>query len=278
MVLGITASYMVLEAVGGFLSNSLSLLADAGHMLADVAALVIALIAFVLSARPPSFQATFGYYRAEIIGALFNGVALLFISFLIAKAAITRFFFPQEATVDSHLMILIAVGGLLVNIVGLLLLRHERATNINVRGAFLHLISDTLGSIAAVLSGLLIYFFGWNFFDSISSLVIATLVSISAVKLVLETLWVLMEHTPAHIDAREVNHALLLVPDTVKIHKLHIWTITSGREALSVHVVAKKDADHRRLLQQLENVLKQKFGITHTTIQLESEDQSHPAA
>lgn len=267
LVLCLTATYMVAEVVGGFLSNSLALLADAGHMLADVAALAVSLIAFALAARPKSLRATFGYYRAEVLGALFNGVVLLMVSFFIIKESITRFFEP--ATIESDLMIGVALGGLVINMIGLLLLHQDRSRNLNIRGAWLHVLSDTLGSVGVVISGLLIHVFGWTLADPIASIAIAGLVSYSSLHLILETVHVLMEHTPAHIDPREVSKAIMAIKGTVRVHDLHIWTITSGKDALAVHVVADKATDYNQLLKAIESVLESQFGIEHTTIQIE---------
>lgn len=267
LVLCLTASYMIAEAVGGFLSNSLALIADAGHMLADVAALIVSLMAFVMAARPANHRATFGYYRAEVLGALFNGVVLLVVSVLIIKESITRFFEPAE--VETNLMIMVAVGGLIINIIGLSLLHKDKGSNLNIRGAWLHVLSDTLGSVGVVVSGLLIRFFGWTLADPIASIAIAGLVSYSSLHLILETVHVLMEHTPAHIDAGRVQDAIIAIPGVVRLHDLHIWTITTGKDALSVHVVANETANYNVLLKNIEDTLARQFGITHTTIQIE---------
>lgn len=271
MLLALTAGYMIAEVVGGFVSNSLSLLADAGHMLADVVALSISLIAMFLAAKPPSFRASFGYWRAEVIAALFNGVALLIVAFFITKEAFLRFSSPEP--IESLLMIGVAVGGLLVNLIGLWLLRDDKSHNLNIKGAWLHVLSDALSSVGVIISGVLIYFFGWYVADPLMSIAIAALVSYSALKLILETINVLMEHAPAHIDPREVKNVILSVPYASQVHDLHIWTITPGREALSVHVVMAKGGTFSRLLHDVEKVLAKDFGITHTTIQIEHNNE-----
>ncbi len=267
LVLCLTATYMVAEAIGGFVSNSLALIADAGHMLADVAALIVSLMAFVLASRPANDRATFGYYRAEVLGALFNGVALLLVAIFVIKESIARFFHPAE--VETGVMIWVALGGLLVNLIGLWLLHRDKNSNLNIRGAWLHVFSDTLGSIGVVVSGLLIRWFGWTMADSIASIAIAGLVCYSSIHLILETLHVLMEHTPAHIDATRVKNVILSLPNVVRVHDLHIWTITSGKDALAVHVVAEESANYNDLLKTIESVLASEFAITHTTIQIE---------
>lgn len=271
LVLVLTAGYMILEAVGGILSNSLALLADAGHMLADVAALSVSLFAFVLSSRPPDQKASFGYYRAEVIAALFNGVVLLLVSFFVIKEAIERLFSPSE--VEPVIMLVVAFGGLLVNIVGLLILHKDKSHNLNVKGAWIHVFSDALGSVGCVISGMMIYFFDWRSSDAFASIIIAGLVCYSALKLILETVRVLMEHTPAHIDPEAVKSEILSVPKVLMAHDLHIWSITSGKEALAVHVVVSKEADYDEVLLDIQKKLKNSFGITHATIQLENQCQ-----
>lgn len=270
LVLCLTAGYMFAEAIGGMLSNSLSLLADAGHMLADVVAISISIIAFMLSARPSNERASFGYHRAEVIAALINGVVLLIVSFFIIKEAIARFFTP--AVIESRLMIAIAIGGLLINIIGLMALQRDKSHNLNVKGAWLHVLSDALSSVGVIISGLVIYFLGWSMADPITSIGIACLVSYSAIHLILETINVLMEHAPPHIDPKEVEHAILSVENATLVHDLHIWSITPGHEALSVHIVLKPGGSFAKLLHDVEKVLLERFGIAHTTIQIEHHD------
>ncbi len=267
MVLCLTAAYMIAEVIGGFLSNSLALLADAGHMLADVTALIVSLIAFAMAARPANHRATFGYYRAEVLGALFNGVVLFVVSIFIIKESITRFFNP--APIEADLMITIAIGGLIVNLIGLWILHQDKAHNLNIRGAWLHVLSDTLGSVGVVISGLLVRWFGWTMADPIASIAISALICYSSVQLILDTVHVLMEHTPAHIDPHAVRASILAIPGALRVHDLHIWSITSGKDALSVHVVAEQNADYNLLLKNIETALAAQFGIEHTTIQVE---------
>lgn len=271
IVLCLTASYMILEAIGGILSNSLALLADAGHMLSDVAALGISIFAFALSAKPAQGKATFGYYRAEVLAALFNGLVLLLVSFFIIKEAVVRLFNPSE--VEPGLMLVVAFGGLLVNIAGLMILHRDKEQNLNVRGAWLHVFSDALGSVGCLISGMLIYFFEWRSSDAVASIIIAALVCYSAIKLILETMRVLMEHTPAHIDPEAVTAEILSVPQVMMVHDLHIWSITLGKDALSAHVVVSTEAVYDDVLMGIQKRLEQKFGITHATIQLENQCQ-----
>lgn len=269
LVLCLTATYMVAEVLGGMVSNSLSLLADAGHMLADVVALIISIVAFLLIKKPPNYKASFGYYRAEVIAALFNGVILLIVSFFIIKEAIMRFSTPSK--VETDWMIGIALGGLMINIIGLWLLKDDKSSNVNVHGAWLHVLSDALSSVGVVISGIVIRVFNWDIIDPLTSIIIAGLVSYSALNLILLTVNVLMEHVPKHIDARLVEEAILKLPYASQVHDLHIWTITPGHEALSVHVVLKKGGQFDQLLCDIQESLKKHFGITHTTIQIENE-------
>lgn len=258
--------YMLAEVIGGLLSNSLALLADAGHMLSDAAALGLALFAIWMSRRPATSKRTWGFYRAEILAALVNGTALLVISTLIFIEAWKRFSAPPE--VESELMIAVATGGLVVNLIGLAVLSKERDHSLNVRGAWLHVLTDALGSLQAIIAGLLIYRFGWLWLDPVASILIAALVAFSAWSLLRDSVAVLMEGSPAHIDVDEVREVLLSHPEVVGVHDLHIWTITSGLESLSAHVVIEPDAEED-LLSSLQGMLRRRFGIDHVTLQIE---------
>lgn len=267
LVLCLTTAYMVAEVIGGFLSNSLALLADAGHMLADVAALLMSLMAFYISSRPADDKATYGYYRAEVIAAFINGVVLLIVSFFIIKEAMLRFFTPAE--VEPDLMLWVAFGGLVINIAGLFVLKGHSSSNINIKGAFLHVMSDTLGSIGVIFSGILIKIFNWRLVDPIMSIAIALLVFYSSIRLIMETLHVLMEHAPRHINPKDILEELLSVPEILSVDNLHVWSITQGKDALSAHVVVEEGVDYNEILKNVKNILQAKFGISHTTIQIE---------
>jgi len=260
---------MIAEALGGYYSNSLALMADAGHMLADVAALSISLLAVLIAARPANLRATYGYYRAEVLAALFNGLILLFVSIFIIKEAIERLFTTVE--IETRTMMLVALGGLIVNFVGLLLLHRDKNRNLNIKGAWLHVMSDTLGSVGVIISALLIEFFHWSKADAIASIIIASLIFYSASRLVWETLGVLMEHSPPHIDSKLVKQAILNLRHVKRVHDLHIWSISPGRENLSVHVEYDKVADSSELLAEIQHMLAHEFKIEHTTIQIEKE-------
>jgi cobalt-zinc-cadmium efflux system protein len=268
MVLLLTALYMVAEAVGGWLTGSLALLADAGHMLADVAALALALVAVWFASRPATPRKTFGYYRLEILAALINGVALVLISLLIIYEAYHRWVEPQP--VKSGAMMVIAVGGLIVNVVCAYLLHGHHEEDLNVRGAWLHVIGDALGSVGAIIAGALMLLYGWYAADSLFSVVISLLIVWSSWKLIRESTNVLLEGTPAHINLRAVEEAILETEGVEDVHDLHIWTITSGREALSAHVIHMDTISQPELLSELRNKLHERFGVDHLTIQMET--------
>jgi cobalt-zinc-cadmium efflux system protein len=270
VVLALAAVYMVAELAGGLWTGSLALLADAGHMLADVAALALSLFAFWLARRPAHPGRTYGHHRAEILAALANGSALVAVAIGIAIEAVQRLRAP--APVDAGPMLAIAAGGLAVNAVGLFLLREGREASLNLRGAWLHLLSDALGSASAIAAGLLILAFGWLAADPVASLAISVLVVRSAWSLLRESVAVLMEGAPGHIDVDRVRQAIGAVSGVRSVHDLHVWTITSGRVALSAHVCADESEPAARLLRAVQARLRDEFGITHTTVQVEPQD------
>jgi cobalt-zinc-cadmium efflux system protein len=269
IVLSLSAAYMAAEIVGGILTNSLALLADAGHMFSDVGSLALALFATWMARRPASASSTYGYYRIEILAALVNGATLIAAAIFIAIEAYQRIGDPPD--VQGTLMMAIAAGGLLVNLVGLRVLQTGREENLNIRGAWLHVLTDALGSIGALAAGLLIWAFGWDWVDPVASILIALLVLYSAWSLLKETVAVLMEQAPGHIDGDAVRAALLAVPGVQSVHDLHIWTITSGLVALSVHVGTPTTTPATPLLARMRATLHDRFGIEHTTIQVETE-------
>ncbi len=270
LTLALTAVYMLAELVGGLVSGSLALLADAGHMLSDTAALGLSLFAMWVSQRPPTPRRTWGYYRTEILAALANGATLVAISVFILLEAFERLRNPPE--VDAPLMMAIAGGGLIVNLLGLYVLSGGRSESLNVRGAWLHVLTDALGSVQAIAAGVLIWAFGWSWADPAASILIALLVVYSAWGLLRETVSVLMEGTPHHIDVDEVRDALMEVPEVIGVHDLHCWTITSGMESLSAHVVVEEGCAECAKLVEVRALLHNRFGIDHLTIQIESEE------
>ncbi len=268
IALGLTFAYMLAEAAGGWLTGSLALLADAGHMLTDVAAMILTLTAFWLAVRPASASKTYGYYRLEILTALINGVTLVLIALWIFYEAYERFASPPP--VKSGEMTLIAAGGLVINVACAWLLHGAHKENLNMRGAWLHVVGDILGSVAAISAGLLMYFFGWYQADPVTSVLIGAIIIYGSWKLIRESVNVLLEGTPAHIDLTAVEEAILKAPGVDNVHDLHIWTITSGMEALSAHVIHGKEIRQVELLKELRTTLHDRFGIDHLTIQMET--------
>ncbi|MFN2482305.1 MAG: cation diffusion facilitator family transporter [Pyrinomonadaceae bacterium] len=269
-VLALTAAYTLAEAAGGWLSGSLALLADAGHMLADVAALALALAAVWFGSRPATPHKTFGYYRLEILAALTNGVVLVVIALFVFYEAYTRFHAPRE--VETGVMIPVAVGGLLVNLVCAWLLHGDHHDDLNVRGAWLHILGDALGSVGAIAAGVLMWAYGWYQADPVFSAAIALLIVWSSWHLIRESTNVLLEGTPAHINLAAVEESIQETGGVERVHDLHVWTITSGREALSAHVVHAHGVAPRELLIELRSKLHERFGVDHLTIQMETSD------
>lgn len=266
-VLVLVLLYMVAEVVGGLLTGSLALLADAAHMAADAAALGLALFALWFAGRPSGARHTYGYLRSEILAALINGAALVAVALLILAEAWKRLRAPVE--VDGGPMALVAAGGLLVNLLSLWLLRTHRSDSLNLRGAWLHVVSDTLGSVQAILAGLLIRAFGWHWVDSLASALISLLVVRAAWSLLAEALSVLMESAPSHVDVDAVRDAILAVEGVRGVHDLHVWTVGGGLVALSAHVDHADGAEAAPLLFAIRSLLHERFGLDHLTIQLE---------
>jgi cobalt-zinc-cadmium efflux system protein len=270
IVLVLTAVYMLAEAVGGWITGSLALLADAGHMLADVAALALALVAIWFGSRPATPSKTFGYYRLEILAALINGVALVLISGLIFVEAYQRW--AEPPVVRSGLMMLIASGGLVINVICAWVLHGDHKDDLNMRGAWLHIIGDALGSVGAICAGALMSVYGWYAADPLFSCLIGLLIIWSSWHLIRESTNVLLEGTPAHINLAAVEDVILQTEGVEDVHDLHVWTITSGREALSAHVIHVESISQAELLKELRAKLLDRFGVDHLTIQMETPD------
>jgi cobalt-zinc-cadmium efflux system protein len=274
-VLSLTLTYMLAEAIGGFLTNSLALLSDAGHMLADVASLVLALLALWFAARPVTTRKTYGYYRMEILAALANGAALVVISLLIAYEAFHRIKSPEA--VKGFEVTLIAIGGLAVNAVSAFVLHAASRENLNMRGAFLHVIGDALGSVGAIVAGVLIWKWGWVLADPLISIAMCLLIIYSSWQLIRESVNILLEGTPSHINIRAVVDAMHSVSGVSDVHDLHVWTISSGKHALSAHVTVDANVAHRDALEALQAQLRSGFNIGHVTIQIETPDEEEQA-
>ena len=267
IVLALTLLYMFAEVVGGYLTGSLALLADAGHMLSDAGSLALSFFALWLARRPPDTARTFGYSRVEILAALVHAVTLFAVAGFVVVEALERLSSPPEVT--GPLMLVVAAGGLVVNLIGLAVLHGGQAGSLNIRGAWLHVLTDALGSVGVLVSAGLIWGFGFNLADPIASLLISVLVAGSAVPLFKQSVAILMEGAPRHIDVEEVKEALCEVVGVDDVHDLHVWTISQGRDCVAGHVVVDPDRDHQNILQELRHTLAERFGVDHVTLQLE---------
>lgn len=271
----ITSGIMILEFAGGLLTNSLALLSDSGHMLSDAGALALSITAMWFAARPASPNKTYGYYRFEILAALLNGVALFVIAGFIVAEAVERFQSPPE--VASGPMMLIAGIGLLANLISAwaLMRKGDVHGNLNVRSAYLHVLSDALGSVGALAAGVLMMLFSWYIADPIISVVVALLILKSAWGIIKSTVHILMEGTPITVDAERVTASLLAIQGVKNVHDLHIWTITSGLDSLSCHLLIEDSASSQQVLQQAVKRIDGEFQIQHTTIQVEKSQLQH---
>jgi cobalt-zinc-cadmium efflux system protein len=265
--LGLTGFLCGVEFVGGWWTNSLALVSDAIHMLTDMGALALALFALWIAGREASDSKTFGWYRAEILAALVNGVVLCVLVLFIVAAAWGRLFDPPA--VEGGPLVLVATAGLVVNVIVARRLREHEHHSLGVRGAYLHVLSDLLGSIGAVVAGLVIWLTGWTPADAIASAVIAGLVLVRAFGLVREAVDVLMEAVPPHIDVESLRRGLERVPGTHEVHDLHVWTLTTGRYALSAHAVVSGAVRDDAVLDAMAELCAREFRIDHVTIQIE---------
>jgi cobalt-zinc-cadmium efflux system protein len=266
-VLALTATFMVAEVIGGLLTGSLALLADAGHMLSDTFSVALALAAFWLADRPATPDRSFGFKRAEILAALFNGVTLVAISIWIFVEAFRRLQDPPQ--ILGGWMLAVAAAGLLVNVLAALILSRSGGESLNMRGAFRHVVADLLGSVGAISAALIIIFTGWRYADPLISALIGLLVLASSWRLLRESVGILLEMSPPGIDANEVGRAMAAVPGVREVHDLHVWTITSGFPALAAHVLVGEDENCHARRRDLEAVLREEFGIDHTTLQVD---------
>lgn len=271
----ITAGIMFLEFAGGLITDSLALLSDSGHMLSDSASLLLSLIAIGFAAKRPSAGKSYGYYRFEILAALINGITLVAVSGFIVWEAIGRL--QQPPVVSSSTMIVIACIGLLANLASAwsLLRQGNIKENINVRSAYLHVIGDALGSIGAIAAGIVMSLFGWYIADPIISMIVALLILKSAWGVLSQSVHILMEGTPSHVDQTEVKKALLGIEGVVNVHDLHIWSLTSGMDTFSCHLLIDDHADSQSVLQAAIERMARQFNITHTTIQVEMAHIQH---
>ena len=267
--LSLTVAFMLVELVAGLWTGSLALVADAGHMLTDAGALALALFASWIAARPPTPAKTYGYYRAEILAALVNAVVLLGVAAVVLYEAWRRILAPPA--VLGVPMALVATAGLAVNVTGAWLLHRGARESLNVRAAYLEVLSDALSSLAVMIAAVIVITTGLTIADPLASAAIALLIVPRTWQLLRQAVNVLLEGTPAHLELTEIEAAMTRVDGVRRVHDLHVWTLTSGREAMSAHVVVADVRESERLLEALHALLHARFGIDHTTIQLETE-------
>lgn len=270
------ASFMIVEVIGGVLTNSLALLSDAGHMLSDAISLAVALVAFKMGEKAADSARTFGYRRFEILAAVFNGVTLLIIAVFIVIEAAGRFVNPPEVATTG--MFIIAILGLLVNIVvAKILMAGDTHDNLNMKGALLHVLGDLLGSVAAIVAALSIMLFGWGFMDPLASVIVAVLISISGYRILRQSLHVLMEGVPEAVDFDSIIGKINSVEGVEDAHHVHVWSITSGVNAVSVHIVVNgmlNVHETQKIIHRIEERMKHE-SIDHVTVQVECKHHNH---
>jgi len=269
IALVLTAGYCMVELVGGILTNSLALLSDAGHMFADVAALGLSVFAIRLAQMPPTAKRTFGFHRVEILAALVNALVLWAIVGAIAVEAFQRLREPPP--INGTAMMLIAVVGLAVNLISLSVLRHSQRESLNVRAAFVHVLGDALGSVGVIVAAILIWAVHWRLADPLVSVGIGVLILYSWWEIIRDAVDILMQSTPRGMRLEDLEQCLLSIDGVRQIHDLHVWTLTSGKFQLSVHLVVSDGCDPRPVIDAAQTQLSERFAIGHTTVQVDSE-------
>ncbi len=268
IVLVLTFSYMIIEIIGGLFTNSLALLSDAGHMVSDVGGLIISLIAVTLACRPSTPEKPYGLRRLEILASMLNGIILIAIDFYILYSAYQRIFSPQE--IQSLYMIFVAVGGLIINLISVKILSRASKRSLNIRSAFIHVIADALGSVGAIIAGLIMYFTEYYLADAIVGLLIGIILIPSIWRLLKESTNILFESCRLYVVILQVKNELKKILYVEDVHDLHIWSISSGIYSLSVHMVTDNINSSSSILKSSKDMLNKKFGINHATIQIES--------
>jgi len=276
IAIAITATFTLVEFVGGLLSDSLALMSDAGHMLTDTIALALSLAAVGIALRPPTEEKTFGFLRAEILAAFINGSTLVVITLVIFYEAVQRLLNPPE--IDAPLMLVVAAAGLAANAAGVFVLRDRSKSNLNVRGAFLHMMGDLLSSVGVILGALLIMFFGLQSVDPILSILIGAIILFGAWRLISQSTMILLESVPSHVRLNDVKESLLGIEGVVDVHDLHIWTLSSGLHALSAHILVKDQmvSNCSAVIEKCQARLNREYAISHTTFQIECQSCSDP--
>ncbi len=279
IVLCIVVTVLIVEIVGAIFTGSLALLADAGHMFSDTIGLTVALAATVIAARPATDRSTFGFQRAEVFGALINGIILLAVSITVGYQAIARFIEPGDVEIKSVPMLIVAALGLVANIVAAIILRPQAESSINMRGAYLEVLGDLLGSIAAIVAAVVILLTGFMPADAIASLAIALMIAPRAVFLLRDAVRVLSESVPVDTSVSEIREHILRTSGVVDAHDIHVWAITSGHPVFSAHVVVEArvftENETGKLLDELADCLSDHFDVAHSTFQLEPEEHAH---
>jgi cobalt-zinc-cadmium efflux system protein len=272
VAISITGSMAIVELIGGILSNSLALIGDAAHMFTDTLALGLSLFALNIAKRPASQTRTYGYLRAEILAALTNGIVLILISAYLSYEAYRRFTEPPQ--IQGGLMLIVAIVGLVANVIGLAILRSGGRQNLNVKGAFLHMWSDAVSSIGVIVAATIILLTGWRLVDPIITVVIVVLILRGAVGLVVEASNILLETVPKHLNVSQITSEVKEIKGVKDIHDVHLWTITSGIYALSCHLLIEDRmvSNSAEIVAEVNQTLSQKFGIGHSTLQLECEE------
>ncbi len=266
--LTLTGGFMVAEVIGGVMSNSLALLADAGHMLTDTVSLFLAWLAARLSRKPADKLRSYGYHRMQILAAFLNGTAFILIVIWIGYEAVQRFIDPPQ--VNALIMMPIAVLGLLVNIAAFAILHSGDHENLNIKAAVLHVIGDLLGSVAAITAGVIIYYTGWMPIDPILSVLVALLILRSAWFVIKQSSHILLEGTPDDVDVSNLKKVLSeAVPGVIDVHHVHLWSLTPKRPIITMHVLIEKNCQYTAVLENLKQVLKNNYGIEHSTVQIE---------
>ncbi|MEM7009004.1 MAG: cation diffusion facilitator family transporter [Thermodesulfobacteriota bacterium] len=269
IVLALTFIFMIVEAVAGFYTESLALLSDAGHMLTDVFAVSLAFFAIWFAERPPTSTKTFGYYRAEILAAFFNSLLLFGISIAILIEAYKRLLTPEE--VKSVEMTIVATVGLAINLINAFILYKHQSSNLNIKGALYHVLSDALGSVGAIVAGIVMITTQWYYADSIISILVSLLIIRVAWGLFKDSSHILLEGTPKGMNLSDVQDCICAQKGVISVHDLHVWTLTQGVEALSAHVVVENMDNCEDIISSINKELSEKFKITHVTLQLENE-------
>ncbi|HLG19167.1 MAG TPA: cation diffusion facilitator family transporter [Bdellovibrionota bacterium] len=264
---GITFVLFIVEIAGGLISNSLALLSDAGHMLADLFSLVLTLVSIWWATKPATHQKTYGYYRVEILVTLVNGVLMLFVAFQILWEAAHRLLHVEPVRLD--IMLPIAAAGLIVNLISMFLLRHQME-HLATRSAFLHVLGDTLSSVAVVLAAGVMYVTNWLFFDPLLSALLAGWIAVTSVRLLRTAVDVLLEASPSHISLDKVRNAILEIDGVEDVHDLHVWTISSGFYAASAHILVHdmRTKESESIIHRISDRLRSEFSVTHATIQV----------